>query len=75
MALAGLIYTHYPQAAGTRLAQVHFWLHNLGLPVFMGGLALFLLGNTWAGPLLGIGSTVVWLSLVLFAVNLWRSLR
>ena len=35
LALAGLVYHLYPAASTTRLARVHFWLHNLGLPVFM----------------------------------------
>lgn len=75
MALAGLIYLHHPAAAQTKLAAAHFWLHNLALPPFMAGLALVLMGEMWAGPLLGIGSAAVWLGLVLFAVNLWRALR
>ena len=45
LALVGVIYHLYPAAAETRLARVHFWLHNLGLPVFMVSLAVMLAGN------------------------------
>ena len=45
LALAGVVYHLYPAAATTRLATLHFWLHNLGLPVFMAGLAAMLTGT------------------------------
>ena len=48
MALAGLIYHWYPTAGTTRLARIHFWLHNLALPVFMVALGLYLTGTTAA---------------------------
>jgi len=43
LALAGLVYHFYPAASITRLARFHFWLHNIGLPLFMVGLVLFVL--------------------------------
>ncbi len=69
LALAGLIYHLYPAAAATRLARIHFWLHNIGLPVFMIGLAFMLLGNEAFDPLVGIGATVTLAGLIVFAVN------
>ncbi|MEP7329040.1 MAG: cytochrome-c oxidase [Betaproteobacteria bacterium] len=69
LALAGLIYHHYPAAASTRLARYHFWLHNLGLPVFMIALGLVLSGVEAAGPLLGIAATTVLVGLALFTTN------
>lgn len=68
LALAGLVYHWYPQAAVTRLARIHFWLHNLGLPAFMIGLALLLTGSEWALPVAG-AATVVMVGLMLFAAN------
>ncbi|HYQ99388.1 MAG TPA: hypothetical protein VET86_05030, partial [Casimicrobiaceae bacterium] len=44
-ALAGLIYSVHPEAARSRLAVAHFWLHNTALPVMMGSLAWFLNGH------------------------------
>jgi len=69
LALAGLVYLQFPQAAGTRLARWHFWLHNLGLPAFMGGLALMLSGTEAAFPLTAGGASAVLLGLALFALN------
>lgn len=33
LALIGIVYHLYPAAAETRLARIHFWIHNLVLPV------------------------------------------
>ena len=49
-ALVGLVYHLYPAAAETKLARIHFWLHNLGLPAFMLALGTLLTGHESAGP-------------------------
>ena len=69
LALAGLIYHAYPAASITRLARIHFWLHNLGLPVFMVGLALVLSGSEAALPILATAATVVLVALIVFGAN------
>ena len=74
MALFGLIYHSYPAASQTRLATWHFWIHNLSLPVFMALLFAMLAGNPALGPAVGIVATVTLIGIVLFAVNLWRTM-
>lgn len=69
LALAGIIYHLYPAAATTRLATIHFWMHNILLPVFMCLLALFLTGMQSVGPFLGIGSILMLAALACFAAN------
>lgn len=69
LALAGLVYHHYPTASSTRLAGWHFWLHNLGLPAFMAGLALMLTGTEAALPLTIGGASAVMIGLGLFTLN------
>lgn len=72
LALAGLVYPLYPAASTTRLARVHFRLHNLGLPVFMVGLALVLSGSESARgalPILAGAAAVVLAGLFVFAAN------
>ena len=76
LAMAGVIYKLYPAAAATKLAMAHFWLHNVGLPIFMGGLGAML----WTGDqgLVGIvatGATLVLAGFLCFAVNIWLRLR
>lgn len=69
LALAGILYHLYPAAATTRLAHVHFWLHNLGLPVFMVGLGMLLTGSEAAGPIVAISASCVLIGLATFATN------
>ena len=75
LGIAGVIYHLYPAAAATRLARWHFWLHNLGLPVFMVTLGLLLAGTQAALPAVGFGAIVVVLGLVLFAVNVFINIK
>ena len=74
MALFGLIYHAHPTAGQTKLASWHFWIHNLSLPVFMAALFLMLAGNPALGPVVGLAATVTLIGIVLFAINLWRTM-
>ena len=69
MALAGIIYHLYPAAGTTLLARIHFWLHNLLLPVFMVALAMLLKGTAAAGPVVGIVAIAMLAALGCFAAN------
>jgi hypothetical protein len=73
LGLASLIYHLYPHAAKTWLARCHFWLHNLGLPVFMLGLFALLSGDAAAQPVVGIGATVTYLGVLSFVINVMRT--
>lgn len=75
LALAGLVYHFYPAAASTRLARFHFWLHNLGLPLFMVGLGVMLTGNESLFLLVVAGASAVIIGLVLFAANVLFNIR
>jgi cbb3-type cytochrome oxidase subunit 1 len=74
LALVGLVYHAYPQAAATRLATIHFWLHNVGLPPLMISLALLVAGNAAMEPVVGISSLVVAAGVMVFVVNVWMTL-
>lgn len=75
LAVAGFVYHLYPHSAQTRLAMAHFWLHNIGLPVFMIGLALMLTGNQGVMPVIAAGATTLLIGLVLFAVNVLLTVK
>ncbi len=74
-ALVGLVYHLYPAAAETKLARIHFWLHNLGLPGFMLALGILLTGSESAGPFVGISAIVVILGLASFAANVLMNVK
>ena len=75
MALAGLIYSVFPQAGESRLARLHFWLLNLALPVMMGALTMLLLGHAGAASVLAIAEIAGALAILAFAANLFLNLE
>lgn len=66
MALFGLIGTLHPSIAEGRVAAAQFWMHNLGVPVMLGALALRIRGFPSAAPLVGLASILVGCSVLLF---------
>ena len=74
-ALAGIVYHLYPAGAVTLLARIHFWLHNLGLPVFMVALWMLLTGHETAGPFVGISAGVVIIGLTAFVFNVLLNVK
>jgi hypothetical protein len=75
LALAGLIYSVYPKAGASRLAAIHFWLHNIALPVMMGALCFLLFGHAEAVPILAASEFVAGAGVVVFAWNVFRNVR
>lgn len=75
MAVFGLIYHFYPHAAETCHAKLHFWLHNIGLPLMQGGLAIEIIsGNSSMLPLVIVSSLLVVIGIILFTINLFLQL-
>jgi cbb3-type cytochrome oxidase subunit 1 len=76
MAIAGLVYLVRPRCAESKLANLYFWLHNIGLPIMVIGLGLqYGYGNEQAEKLSGIGSIIVFLALFVFTINIFRNLE
>jgi cbb3-type cytochrome oxidase subunit 1 len=74
-ALAGLIYVLFPAAAATRLAAWHFWLQNIGVPVFLVSLIFVISGNAAAVRLTITGSLVTLAAMIVFLVNVFANVR
>ena len=75
LALAGVIYWLCPRAGGHWLGLAHFWLHNLGLPVFVAGLFFLYAGHPGAELVVGVGAIVALLGILCFTVNLFVNLK
>jgi nitric oxide reductase large subunit len=73
MAITGIVYLVMPDCARSKLVTFHFWGHNIGLPLMVTSLAVKDYVRADIGPVIGAGSTLVLVSLVLFAVNLFRN--
>ncbi|WP_047155375.1 cbb3-type cytochrome c oxidase subunit I [Aneurinibacillus tyrosinisolvens] len=69
LALAGIIYYLFPAAAENKLAKVHFWLHNVGLPVMMIGLVVLESGNPAVEPVIAIGASLTSIGVICFVIN------
>jgi hypothetical protein len=75
LGLIALLYRAHPQLTQTKLAKVHFWLHNLGLPVGMVALFFYLGGDPRARPIVALGSVMVAAGVGCFVANVIRTLR
>lgn len=75
MALMGILHHLFAAQLANKLAQVQFWLHQLGTPVMLASLAMMLTGNAAMEPVVGIASIVVGVSVLVFLVNVLRNLR
>jgi hypothetical protein len=75
LALAGLVYSVFPDAGKSRLAKVHFWLHNISLPAMMGSLAVMLLGHREIVPLLAMSEFVAAAGVIVFAWNIFANVK
>lgn len=72
-ALAGVIYWLFPRAAASVLGKIQFWAHSIGLPIMMIGLAFVLEGKTSFESIIPIGATLVVMSVILFAINVFMN--
>ncbi|MBP1992143.1 cbb3-type cytochrome c oxidase subunit I [Paenibacillus eucommiae] len=76
MALFGLIYHCFPQTANQKLAKVHFWLHNVGVPVMVAGHFIFVLVSESAGlPIMASGGFIVVVATLIFLINIFMTLN
>ncbi|CAN7588421.1 hypothetical protein LJR289_004257 [Pseudoduganella sp. LjRoot289] len=73
MSLTGLLYRVFPAAAQSVLAVWHFWLFQAAVPLMMAAVAAIYLGHREAGPIAGISSIVVLVSVLLFWWNIFSS--
>lgn len=70
----GLVVQTFSARLSPRAVAVQFWIHQLALPVQLLSLTALLKGQVQAEPLVGLSSAVLGLSVLLFAVTVWRGL-
>jgi hypothetical protein len=75
LAPVGVIYKLCPAAGATRRARIHFWMHNLTLPVLMIGLTFLLSGNEAFDPVVGVASVAMVAVLFVLAANIFINLN
>lgn len=75
LGMVGLLYLVQPQLQHGRLPAAHYWLHTVGLLVFMGGFAWSALGGEFQALPVAAGASAVGLGTVLLAVHVFLRLR
>jgi cbb3-type cytochrome oxidase subunit 1 len=75
LGLIGLIYRLHPHLQQGWLAHMHYWLHTVGLVVFMGSFTWGIATGAKPVPLIATGATMVSLAVLLFAANVFTRLR
>lgn len=73
MMLFGLVYRVIPEAAKGWMPVAHFILAVVGFLIMMPSLALMLLGNMALVPFLVLSEVMVFASLILFAIIVFRA--
>jgi len=66
LALFGLFYKSYPASTEGRLPLIQFVLFNLGIVIQAFAVSQILMDNTAMGPVAGIGSGLLILSMAIF---------
>ncbi len=75
LGMIGLIYRLHPHLQQGWLAHTHYWLHTVGLIVFMGSFAWSIVTGVKPVPFIATGATMVSLAVLLFAANVFTRLR
>ncbi|MEZ0481074.1 cbb3-type cytochrome c oxidase subunit I [Planococcus sp. SSTMD024] len=71
----GLIYIAFPSVNG-KLGKTHFWLHNIGAPLVLIGMILFINGQEGiAFPIALSGSLMVLGGTFVFMVNMFKNIK
>lgn len=71
MMVAGVVYNARPDLS-PRMVSAHYVSHLLGTVLLPLGIYGSIAGTRWAGPVVGTGSVLALLALLLFAANLFR---
>jgi hypothetical protein len=71
LGLVGLLYAVRPHLARGWLAHTHYWLHTLGLVLFMGAYAWGMLAGPKPVAFIAAGASMVSLGVLLFAINVF----
>ncbi|NQX62603.1 cytochrome-c oxidase [Paenibacillus qinlingensis] len=76
MALGGILYHLFPAAANSMLGKWHFWLHVIGIPLMMAGLAgLLSSGNSQFIIATSIGGICVVIGAIFLFINAARYVK
>ena len=75
LGFVGILYHIFPDLEQNIMAKIHFWLHNIGLPIMI----IFLIPVSYKQfqyePGIAIGSIAVAIGIILFVINVFKNLK
>ncbi len=74
LGLAGLLYMLHPHLQRGWMAHGHYWLHSVGLVVFMGAFSWGVISGSLPVAFVATGASMVALGVLLFAINVFTRL-
>jgi cbb3-type cytochrome oxidase subunit 1 len=74
LGLAGLLYAVHPHLQHGWLPRAHYWLHSVGLVLFMGGFAWGSITGEFQSVPVSAGASMVALGVLAFASNVFARL-
>ena len=74
LGLAGLLYNSYPHLHRSWMAHAHYWLHTIGLIIFMGGFVWGAISGEFRFIPVSVGASMVSLGVLFFAINIFTRL-
>jgi cbb3-type cytochrome oxidase subunit 1 len=75
LGLVGLLYAQHPHLQRGPLAHAHYWLHTVGLVLFMGGFAWGSATGAFQIVPVATGSSMIALGVLLLAANVFGRLH
>lgn len=73
LGLIGVIYGVRPALERGWLPHAHYWLHTIGLVIFMGGFTWGVVSGTFQLVAVAGGATMVGLGVLLLAIHVWTT--
>lgn len=76
LALSGLFYHLFPELEKKALSKFYFWLVNIGLPIMIIGVAIYLYNQSgWVKVVISVGAIPVSVGIILFAINILAGVK
>ncbi len=72
LGMIGLLYAARPDLEKGKLPHIHFWLHTVGLLIFMGGFTYGVLSGKFRGIPVAAGASLVLIGMIVFTVHVFR---
>ena len=76
LALSGLFYHIFPELEKNVLSKIYFWLVNIGIPIMIVGVAIYLYDQAvWVKIVISVGAIPTSVGIILFGINIFWGIK